>query len=178
MQTQFFDQAIHSWRMTGSREMAEVLRPMLELHCEWIQECFDPDEDGAYESVIDTWPTDSVWCDGGAAPEATCYAYRAHEACYDLAMQVGDSESVQHHKMMMERIRKGFFTRLWSRDLGIAGRCREQGGYGRLMENPWSYSASLPIDVGMLDEIQAAQSPNRAITFPPQSLSSSHPTDG
>ncbi len=158
MQTQFFDQMIYSWRATGDGEMAAALRPALELHCTWLDECFDPDGDGGYESVIDTWPTDSVWCDGGAAPETTCYAYRAHEAARDLAALAGDSAGAARHEAVLDRIYSGFFKLLWSRELGIAGRCREQGGHGRLLENPWTYSAFLPVEVGLLDQAQAAQS--------------------
>ena len=158
MQTQFFDQAIHSWRMTGDGEMARTLRPMLEMHCQWIDECFDPDGDGGYESVIDTWPTDSVWCDGGAAPEATCYAWRAHRAAADLARLGGDPEARERHEAACRKIAKAFFDLLWMRDKGVAGRCREALGSGRILENPWSYSIFLPIDVGLLDPLQAAQS--------------------
>ena len=158
MQAQFFDQAIHSWRMTGDEELEKTLYPMLALHCQWMDECFDPDGDGGYESVIDTWPTDSVWCDGGAAPESTCYALRAHMACADMARRAGDIQAEGRHRDICAKISRAFFDLLWMRDQGIAGRCREQVGRGRILANPWSYSAFLPIDVGLLDPIQAAQS--------------------
>ena len=155
MQSLFFDQAIHSWRATGSAELRQVLRPMLELHCEWMDDCFD--RGGIYESVIDTWPTDSVWNDGGGAPEATCFALRAHEAVRDMAALDGDAETERRHAEKAQQIRTAFHTLLWSRRLGVAGKCREQGT-DRLLENPWSYSVFLPIDMDLLDEMQAAQS--------------------
>ena len=157
MQSFFFDQAIHSWRMSGDPEMLKTLRPMLELHCEYLDDCFDPEGRGIYESVIDSWPTDSVWCDGGGAPEATCFAYRAHLAAYDMARIEKDVAAERRHGGILERIRKGFRELLWSDRLGVAGKCREQGENGRLMENPWSYSVFMPIDMELLDPVQAAQ---------------------
>jgi hypothetical protein len=46
MQSIFFDQLIHAWRWTGDPELEKLLRPALELHLEYIRECFDPDDDG------------------------------------------------------------------------------------------------------------------------------------
>jgi len=91
MQSQFIDQVIHAWRATGGAELQALLRPMLELHCEWVDECFDPDQDGIYESYINTWPTDSVWYNGGGSVEETCYALRAHQAAAELAEAAGDT---------------------------------------------------------------------------------------
>lgn len=71
MQSQFFDQAIHGWRSTGDEELGRLLYPALELHTKWQDECFDPDEDGLYESYINTWQTDSVWYSGGGSAEET-----------------------------------------------------------------------------------------------------------
>ena len=59
-QTQFFDQMIRDWRWTADPRMEEVLRRALELHLEWARECFDPDDDGLYESYINLTGTEAV----------------------------------------------------------------------------------------------------------------------
>lgn len=51
MQTQFFDQAHHDWRYTADPEIERLLRPALELHLEYISECFDPDRGFALSGV-------------------------------------------------------------------------------------------------------------------------------
>ena len=84
MQSQLFDQLIHAWRWTGDPDLERQLRPALELHLEWLRECFDPDGDGTYESYINTWATDSVWFNGGGTPEETAYAYIGHRAARTL----------------------------------------------------------------------------------------------
>ncbi len=158
MQSQLFDQMIHAWRWTGDAKLEALLRPALELHLEWIRACFDPDNDGLYESVINVWPTDSVWYAGGGATEETSYAYRAHTAARDLARRAGDKPVTHRHERTLTRIRTAFQSRLWSRARGHPGLYREQGGRQRLHEDAWLYSIFLPIDAGLVDTTQAAQS--------------------
>lgn len=154
MQTQLFAQLIHAWRWTGDAELEKILRPALELHLEWMQECFDPDLDGTYESYINTWPTDSVWFSGGGTPDETAYAYKSHLAARDLARRANDSAAVARHEKILERIRTGFFQQLWSAERGHPGLVREQSGHRRLKLDPWLYGIFLPVESGLLDEQQ------------------------
>jgi len=156
MQSQFFDQLITAWHWTADAELEKILRPGLDLHLEWMLECFDPDNDGAYESYIDCWPTDSVWLNGGSSPDATSYAYRGHVAAAEMARRAGDFRATAEHQARAETIRSGFFKQLWSHRLGHPGKTREQAGHRRLHEDPWLYSIFLPIDAGLLDPHQAA----------------------
>lgn len=158
MQTQFFDQLVEEYRWTNDPELIAVLRPALELHLKWMEECFDPDGDGLYESYINCWPTDSQWYNGGGSAEATSYAYKAHQAAKDMALNAHDEEGVKHHEKMLERIKKGFFTRLWIKEKGHSGAYREQGGYQRVHQDPWLYSIFLPIDAGLTSELQNIES--------------------
>lgn len=158
MQSQFFDQIITAWRWSGDPELEEILRPALELHLEWMRDCFDPDGDGAYESYINSWPTDSVWYNGGGSCEATSYAFRGHHAALDMARRGDDRTSEALHRAALERIHLGFFKHLWIDRLGHPGKYREQGGHQRLHEDPWLYSIFLPIDADLLSPSQAASS--------------------
>ena len=157
MQSQFFDQVLHDWRYTADPELERILRPALELHLEWMKDCFDPDDDGVYESYINTWPTDSQWYNGAGTAEETAYAYRGHKAAMDLARRAGDTRAEARHRAQLEKIRRGFFQQLWIPRKGYVGAYREQMGYRRLNENPWLYSIFLPIDAGLLTPLQAAQ---------------------
>jgi len=157
MQSQFFDQVLHDWRWTADPAMEKLLRPALELHLEWMKDCFDPDDDGVYESYINTWPTDSQWYNGAGTAEETAYAYRGHKAALDLARRAGDEKAVAFHRARLEKIRAGFFKSLWIPAKGYVGAYREQMGYRRLNENPWLYSIFLPIDAGLLSPLQSAQ---------------------
>jgi hypothetical protein len=158
MQTQFFDQVIEEWRFTADSELESFLRRALELHLIWMRDCFDPDDDGVYESYLNTWPTDSQWYNGGSTAEETSYAYRGHLAARDMARRAGDREAEKYHSQMLEKIKKGFFKKLWIDGKGHSGAYREQGGLERLHEDPWLYSIFLPIDAGLTSPLQAVES--------------------
>jgi hypothetical protein len=158
MQTQYFDQVLQDWRWRLSAEplYEAKLRRGLELHLERLKECYDPDSNGTYESVINTWPTDCVWFNGGGCPDATAYAYRAHEFARDLAQRAGDNPSAKRHQAELAKIKAAFFKDLWIPASGHPGLFREQGGHRRLVDNPWLYSLCIPIEAGLLTLEEAA----------------------
>jgi hypothetical protein len=156
-QTQFFDQLIRDWRSTADAEMEKLLRPALELHLQWARECFDPDDDGLYESYINTLPTDSVWYNGGGSVEESAYAYYGHHAALDMARRAGDAKAIAQHLQRMVKIRKALAEKLWLEDRGHYGLYIEQGGHGRVHSDAWFYSQFLPIDAGMVGSLQAVQ---------------------
>jgi len=158
MQSQFFDQLIEDWRWTADPELERILRPALELHLNWAKECFDPDGDGTYESYKNSWPTDSQWYNGGGSAEETSYVYRGHVAARDMAERAGDKEAVRHHNQVIERIKKGFFAKLWIKEKGHSGAYREQGGHQRLHQDPWLYSIFLPAEANLLSPVQLIES--------------------
>jgi hypothetical protein len=158
MQSLFFDQLVHSWRWTGDAEMEKMLRPALELHLEYIHDCFDPDDDGVYESYANTWPTDNQWYNGGGTSEETAYAFAAHQAALELAQRARDDAGVKLHQAMLEKIRRGFAEKMWAASNGHPGAYVEQLGLKRLHEDCWLYSIFCPIDARLLSTDQAAQS--------------------
>lgn len=158
MQTQFFDQLIDEYRWTANPDLIKILIQALKLHLEWQADCFDPDGDGIYESYINSWPTDSQWYNGGGSAEETSYAYRGHLAARDMARNAGDTEAEKFHEQMLQKIRKGFFDKLWIKEKGYSGSYREQGGHERLHEDPSLYSIFLPIDVGLETQLQSLES--------------------
>lgn len=157
-QTQFFDQLIHAWRWTGDKEMEALLREALPLHMEWVQDCFDPDNDGLYESYINTWPTDSVWYNGGGSAEETSYAYAGYLALADLARIAGDSAAATRHAAQAAKIRAALTDGLWLKGNGYVAQYKEQGGLQRVHEDSWLGAIFLPIETGLLDTNRAVQS--------------------
>ncbi|MGA2499972.1 MAG: DUF4450 domain-containing protein, partial [Tepidisphaeraceae bacterium] len=156
MQSIFFDQLIHAWRWTGDPELEKLLRPALDLHLDYIRECFDPDDDGLYEAYATTWPTDNQWYNGGGTAEETAYAYAGHKAALELARRAGDDAAAKRHEARLARIHKAFMEKLWIPSKGYVGSYVEQGGHQRLHEDSWLYAIFCPIDAGMLNANQAA----------------------
>ena len=137
--------------------MEKILRPALELHLEWARACFDPDDDGLYESYINTWPTDSVWYNGGGSVEESAYVYYGHRAAADMARRAGDEAAAARHGARAEKIQRAVRELLWLKDRGYFGLYREQGGHGRVHGESWTYSQFLPIDAGMTTREEALQ---------------------
>jgi hypothetical protein len=158
VQTQFFDQTIADWRATADPEVEALLRPALELHLEWMKDCFDPDDDGLFESYINTLPTDSVWYNGGGSAEQSAYAFTAYRAARDMARRAGDDSAAERHQARMEKIQHAMRERLWVKERGHFGLYLEQGGHGRVHADAWTYSVFLPIDAGLTTPLEALQS--------------------
>lgn len=156
-QTQFFDQLIHAWRWTGDRELELLLREALELHMEWAKICFDPDEDGLYENYINTWPTDSVWFNGGGCAEETSYAFAGYRALADLARNRGDEAAVRRYEAQAAKIRRALLQTLWLERKGYMAQYKESGGLERVHEDSWLGAIFLPVETGLLDEEHSVQ---------------------
>jgi hypothetical protein len=157
-QSQFFDQTLRDWRWTADPEMERILRPALDLQLEWARDCFDPDDDGLYESYINTLPTDSVWYNGGGSVEESAYVFYGHLAARDMARRAGDAEAAQRHQARADKIQKALREILWLKDRGHFGLYVEQGGHERVHPDTWVYSQFLPIDAGMTMPEEAIQS--------------------
>ncbi len=157
-QTQFFDQTIRDWRWTADPALETILRPALELHLEWARECFDPDDDGLYESYNNTLPTDSIWYNGGGGVEESAYAFYGHRAAADLARRAGDHAAEARHGARADKIARALRDVLWLKDRGHFGVYVEQGGHRRVQAESWTCSQFLPVDAGIVTPDEALQS--------------------
>ncbi len=148
-QVQFFEELIRSWRHTGDQELEAMLLPALELHLERARECFDPDDDGLYESYINTWPTDSFGYNGGGSVEESAYCYYMHIAAAEMCQHKGDQAGAARHTAQAKKINKALHDILWLKRKGYFASYIEQGGNKRVHDDAWLYSEFLPIDLGM-----------------------------
>jgi hypothetical protein len=156
-QSQLFDQAVRDWRWTADPGLERVLRPALDVQLGWARACFDPDDDGLYESYINTLPTDTVWYNGGGSVEESAYAFYGHRAAADMARRAGDAAAARRHAEQADTIRRAVTEVLWLEETGHFGLYKEQGGHGRVHPDAWVYSEFLPIDLGMTEPAQALQ---------------------
>lgn len=157
MQTQFFDQCCREWRATGDVTLEKRLLPMLELHLQWARDCFDPDGDGLYESYINSWPTDSVWYNGGGTVEESAYIYYQRRAAAEMCRRAGRSADAVKHDAEAEKIKSAIDRVLWLTEKGQYASYIDQGGLKRVHDDAWIYSQHLPIEAGMSTPLQAWQ---------------------
>jgi len=154
-QTQFMEELVRSWRHTADPELEALLLPALELHLEWVKECFDPDNDGLYESYINTWPTDSVGYNGGGTVEESAYSYFMHLAAAEMCQRKGDPAGKNRHMAQAKKINKALHDILWLKRKGHFAAYIEQGGHKRVHDDAWLYSEFLPIDLGIASPAEA-----------------------
>ena len=127
-----------------------------ELHTEWAEDCFDDDGNGLYRSYINTWPTDSVWFNGGETVEETSYQIRAYRGLRDMAILAGNTTSVAAYDARINKIATNFAS-LWIASRGHPAAWREQTGHQRLRPDAWLYSIFLPIEAELLTPEEQAQ---------------------
>ncbi len=156
-QTQFFDECIRDWRATGNASFERRLLPMLELHLDWCKACFDPDDDALYESFNNTWPSDSVWFNGGATPEQSAYVHYARRAAADMRCRAGDHAEAAEHLAQADKIRQAMNAALWLSDKGQFASFIEQGGHRRAHDDAWVYAQHVPIEAGLTTPQQTWQ---------------------
>ncbi len=154
-QTQFFDEVVRAWRASADPKLEKVLRPMLELHLERCQDCYDPDGDGIYESYNNTWPNDSIWFNGGGTPEQSGYVYYGHLAAADMALRAGDNASAARHRATAEKIKAAVNRLLWMPERGQYASYVEPWGHKRQMPDAWIYAQHVPIESGLSTPEQA-----------------------
>ncbi len=148
-QTQFMDGLVRSWRHTADPELEALLLPSYELHLEWVKDCFDPDNDGLYESYLNLWPTDNVGYNGGGSVEESAYTYNILLAAADMCQRKGDKEGEARHRTQAKKIDQALHDILWVKRKGHFASYLEQGGHKRVNEDGWLYSQFLPIDLGI-----------------------------
>jgi len=157
MQEVYFDQLIHAWRWSEDAELEALLLPALELHLDWQRECFDPDDDGVYESYLNVWASDSVWYNGGGTAQSSAYAYAGYLAAAELCQRAGLLERAILHRARAEKIRTGVLESLWIPDRGHLAEYRDALGLKRRHDSACLYTIFLPIDAGMLTQLEMWQ---------------------
>lgn len=157
MQEVLFDQFISAWRARPDFEGEEKLRTALELHLQWMKDCFDPDGDGVYESYINVWASDTIWYSGGGTAQSSAYAYNGHRAAMEMAERVNDEPGMRKHLDKMKKIREGVIQSLWIRDKGYMAEYREALGHRRRHDQASLYTVFLPIDAGLVSWEESVQ---------------------
>ena len=158
MQSQFFDQMEHAWRWTGDAELEKLLRPSLDLHCEYIKDCFDPAGLGIYESYANTWPTDDQWYNGGGTSRGNRLRLpgRAHGAATRPA-RGGRRPARNGTRPTSRASARGSSTCCGCRKRVTRARTGSRAGSSGCTRAAWLYAIFCPIDAGLLDSEQAAE---------------------
>ena len=130
MQQVYIDQLLWHLLWTGDLEFAREMWPVLVDHLQWEKRCFDPDDDGLYENVANTFISDAHHYSGGACTQASAYNYRAFLLAGRLAKLLGEDPVPWEHEAT--KIRDAMNRVLWMPRSGWYAEYRDLLGLQRL----------------------------------------------
>lgn len=155
MQQVYIDQLLWHFLWSGDLEFVREMWPTLVAHLEWEKRCFDPDDDGLYENVANTFISDAHHYSGSPCTQASAYNYRALKMAARLARLIGEKpepfeREAQKTLAAMNRV-------LWMADRGWYAEYRDLLGLQRLHPSAELPSIYHPIDSFVPDPFQAWQ---------------------
>lgn len=155
MQQVYIDQLLWHFLWTGDLEFVRKMWPTLVMHLEWEKRCFDPDDDGLYENVANTFISDAHHYSGSPCTQASAYNYRALLMAARLARLIGEKpepfeREAQKTLAAMNRV-------LWMPDRGWFAEYRDFLGLQRLHPSAELPSIYHPIDSFVPDPFQVWQ---------------------
>jgi hypothetical protein len=155
MQQVYIDQLLWHFLWTGDERFILEMWPTLVAHLEWEKRCFDPDDDGLYENLANTFISDAHHYSGGACTQASAYNYRANLIAARLARLVG--ENPEPFEREARKILAAMNRVLWMPDRGWFAEYRDLLGLQRLHPSAELPSVYHPIDSFVPDPFQAWQ---------------------
>ena len=124
-------------------------------HLEWEKRCFDPDDDGLYENVANTFISDAHHYSGGPCTQASAYNYRALAMTARLARLIG--KNPEPFEREAKKTLAAMNRVLWMPDRGWFAEYRDLLGLQRLHPSAELPSVYHPIDSFVPDPFQAWQ---------------------
>ncbi len=153
MQECALDMMLYYIEWTGDMETAEKYFDDMCSMAEWERRTFDPDDDGLYQNVLNTWISDGHNYNGAGCAQSTAYNYRANLVLSKIAKKIGRDGSF--FEKQAEKIRKALNEKLWIANKGVIAESLDT--IGNCMLHPAVELASVyhVIDSDMIDDFRA-----------------------
>ncbi|MBQ9967297.1 MAG: hypothetical protein IJO88_01070 [Oscillospiraceae bacterium] len=117
MQECALDMMLYYIEWTGDLDFAATYFDDLCAMVEWERRIFDPDDDGLYQNVLNTWISDGHNYNGAGCAQSTAYNYRANFVLAQIAEKLGRDGTVL--RKQAEKIRKALHEKLWIANEGV-----------------------------------------------------------
>ena len=153
MQECALDMMLYYIEWSGNLGIAEKHYDDLCSMVEWETRLFDPDNDGLYQSVLNTWISDGHNYNGAGCAQSTAYNYRANLVLSKIAKRLGRDGEVFAKRA--EKIKKALNEKLWLANEGVIAEYLDT--VGNCLIHP---SVELPtvyhvIDSDLIDDFKA-----------------------
>jgi len=117
MQECALDMMLYYLEWSGDLSLAEKHFDDLCAMAQWEQRIFDPDDDGLYQNVLNTWISDGHNYNGAGCAQSTAYNYRANLVLSRLAEKLGRDGTC--FKNQAKKIKKALNEKLWIPQEGV-----------------------------------------------------------
>ena len=153
MQECALDMMLYYIEWSGDLDIArEHYDDMLSM-VEWERRTFDPDGDGLYQNLLNTWISDGHNYNGAGCAQSSAYNYRANLVLSRIAEKIGRDGSALAKQA--EKIKKALNEKLWIPSEGVIAESLDTVGNCLLhpsVELPTVYHV---MDSDMLDGVRA-----------------------
>lgn len=153
MQECALDMMLYYIEWTGDLALAEKHFDDLCSMAEWETRIFDPDNDGLYQNVLNTWISDGHNYNGAGCAQSTAYNYRANLVLSKIAEKIG--RDGEHYAKRAEKIKKALNEKLWVPNKGIIAESLDTVGNCLMHTSPELATVYHVIDSDMIDDFRA-----------------------
>ncbi|MBO5723146.1 MAG: hypothetical protein J6S19_08530, partial [Lentisphaeria bacterium] len=152
MQEVFTDMVFHYLERSGDLELGKEIFEAMAEALAWEERIFDPDNDGLYQSFLNTWISDGHCYNGGGCAQASSYNYFANLR----AGLLGKAAGLPSDKFFAraEKIRKAVREKLFLPEEGIVAEYFDTIGNKLLHAAPELSTLYLACDSEMFDAIE------------------------
>lgn len=155
MQQVYIDQLLWHILWTGDLDFVREMWPTLVAHLDWEKRCFDPDNDGLYENLANTFISDAHHYSGSPCTQASAYNYRSLRMAARLARLIG--KAPQPFDAEADKTLAAMNRVLWMADRGWYAEYRDLLGLQKLHPSAELPSIYHPIDSFVPDLFQSWQ---------------------
>jgi hypothetical protein len=151
----FFDHVRQYFDYTNDLELMREIFPVLEGVLAWESRRLQPDNQGLYESALNTWISDSHWYTRGQCTQASAYMLNAYRFVADLAARLG--KDPQPFQQQAERIGQAMQDKLWMKQEGVFAEYLDTRGNRLLHPEPELATIYHAAEFGAADPAQIRQ---------------------
>ena len=153
MQECALDMMLYYIEWTGDLETAEKFFDDMCSMAEWERRTFDPDDDGLYQNVLNTWISDGHNYNGAGCAQSSAYNYRANLVLAKIAKRIGRDGSF--FEKQAEKIKKALNEKLWIANKGVIAESLDTIGNCQIHPSVELATVYHVIDSDMIDGLRA-----------------------
>ncbi len=153
MQECALDMILYYIEWSGNLELAQKYYDDLCSMAEWERRIFDPDDDGLYQNILNTWISDGHNYNGAGCAQSSAYNYRANLVLSKIAKRIG--RNGEAFAQRAEKIKKALNEKLWIANVGVIAESLDTVGNCLIHPSVELATVYHVIDSDMIDDFKA-----------------------